>query len=311
MEVGLRGNRAVLLQQFISQGDHTLRPGFEFWITGTANLWLPATSPSDSKIVINNSTANALTITANGGTPILGVARSSGTALPGGDRVRILPGQQASFVMGDRGWIAQGCEPPVLTFTYNGTPLASNASNPNSASDLFHWLGIQAGGGTWVNPAGTSWLGAAASSTHTAPYNSPPSVLSDRAAPSSAIAAIAHTAQVANSWFGWQLPVGYRFRPTGVLILTRGDNNGQYPRAFTIRVADGSTLTSGTAVNSWTAAQVFTNQTQIGGLSTYHFVSISTTQSGRQFAFEQQQNSTSDLWLTAQEFCWFGELFLS
>jgi len=285
-----------------------LRVGVENWVTVAGlSLVLPQ-APEGAIVVVKNCTTSAQVVSAS--SQITGVSQS-GAAIPATNRVRILPGQVGSFLRGDRGWFAQGCEPPVLVFTYNGTPLAGNPSNPGGASDLFHWLGIQAGGGSWVNPAGTSWLTAAASSAHTAPYNSPPSVLSDRAAPSSSTAAIAHTANVANSWFAWQLPAGYRFRPTGLLILTRGDLDVMYPRNFTIRVADGSTLTSSTAVSSWTAAQVFVNQSQIAGLSLYSFVSISTTQSGRQLAFEQQQNNTSDfLWLVAQEFCWFGELFL-
>ena len=149
MEAGLRGNRAVLLQQFISQGDHTLRPGFEYWITGAANLWIPATSPSDSKIVVNNATANPLTITANGGTPISGVARSTGAALPGGDRVRILPGQQASFVMGDRGWFAQGCEPNIVTLTWTYTGSAQSYTLPSwTGATLEAWIRGAGGAGS-------------------------------------------------------------------------------------------------------------------------------------------------------------------
>ena len=257
-------------------------------------------------------TSRIVIIIAAGTARINGVVTDNLTAISQQERVRIRPGKSAKLIADSGNWESQDCDNPFLVFSYNGSPLTPNLENPERSGDLFEFLGIQAAKGTnnrWVNPSGTSWLTAAARSAHTAPYNNPPSVLSDRTAPSSAIAAIAHTAQVANSWFAWMLAAGYRFRPTGILILTRGDHNGQYPRDFTIRIANGSTLTSGTAVNGWTAAQVFTNQSQIGGNSTWHFVSISTTESGRQFGFEQQQNSTSDLWLVAQEFCWFGTLF--
>ena len=302
MEAGLRGNRAPLLQQFISQGDHTLRPGFEYWITGAANLWIPATSPSDSKIVINNTTANPLTITSNGGTPIFGVARSTGAALPGGDRVRIPPGQPASFVMGDQGWLAQGCERPVLIFTYNGTPLASNPSNPGGASDLPHWLGIQAGGGSWVNPSGTFWLVSAASGMGGGTVAN----LTDRVASGQDV----FTTNVANSWVGWQFP--NNFRCLGFLIQTRGGSfaGDHLPRSFSLLQNTGTTLTSATNVTSWTVAGSWVSQTQIVAGNTYYGPFVpSAPFTGNQLALLLTANSSGSQHLALQEFLPFGEYF--
>lgn len=301
MEAGLRGNRAPLLQQLISQGDHTLRPGFEYWITGAANLWIPATSPSDSKIVINNATTNALTITSNGGTPISGVARSSGAALPGSDQVRILPGQQASFVMGDRGWFAQGCEPPALVFAYNGTPLASNPSNPLGASDLFHWLGIQAGGGSWVSPAGTSWLASAASGM----VGGTVANLTDRVGSGQNI----YTTNAAGSWLGWQFP--RLFRCLGFMFQTYGGASGFYPRSFSLRQNTGTTLV-GANPETWAVAGSWTNQVQLNALNQYSGLFATTSPvTGNQLVLrlDGPDSSGSNYW-TIQEAFLFGEYFV-
>ena len=262
MEAGLRGNRAPLLQQFISQGDHTLRPGFEYWITGAANLWIPATSPSDSKIVINNATTNALTITANGGTPIFGVARSTGGALSGSDRVRILPGQQASFVMGDRGWIAHGCEQNLLTFSYNGNPLSNNPANPLGAGGIFHYLGIPAGGGTWANPAGTSLVTAAISSldSGSAGVNS----MTNRVASGENVI----SGNAAGSWMGWYFP-GRQLRVNSFIFQTRSPSNN-HPRNFQIRVGTLSSLSSGTDVTSIPVAQSWADRSEVTTSNTYY-----------------------------------------
>ena len=270
MEAGLRGNRAVLLQQIIGQGDHTLRPGFEFWITGAANLWIPATSPSDSKIVVNNATTNTLTITSNGGTPISGVARSSGAVLPGGDRVRILPGQQASFVMGDRGWFAQGCEPPFLSFAYNGTPLAGNLANPREASDLIHFLG---GVGSYANPATNGTITAVASSVQSGFGNA--LVTTDRVVNPSTQPLNWMTNNVANSWIAWQFPAD--FAPTGLLLQTTGYGNNYHLRSFRIHYSNdlSTALTSSSPVSTWTQGPGWANQTQITGAGTWHFFPFS------------------------------------
>ena len=295
MEAGLRGNRAVLLQQIISRGDHTLRPGFEFWITGAANLWIPATSPSDSKIVVNNATANPLTITANGGTPISGVARSTGVALSGGDRVRILPGQQASFVMGDRGWFAQGCEPPALVFAYGGTPLANNPQNPNSAHGLFHWLG--GGSGTYANPVTNGVVVAATSGEQAGTIAN----LTDRVASGQNI----HTSNLANSWRGWQFQK--QFRCTGFWIQL-GGIGGSEPRSFALRVNTGTGLSSATEVTNWTLVQSWTGQSQLTGINNYFFFPVTTPVSGNQLALVQTgANSNGNFIFVFQEIELFGE----
>lgn len=313
MDVGLRGNRAPLLQQFISQGDHTLRPGFEFWITGEANLWIPATSPSDSKIVVNNATANPLTITANGGTPISGVARSSGTALPGGDRVQILPGQQGSFVMSDQRWIAQGCEPLFLAFTYNGNPLAGNPSNRGGASDLIHFLG---GVNTFVNPATNGTIVVAASSTASGAGSA--TVTTDRVANPSAFSLNWQANNLANSWIAWQFPAS--FAPTGLLLQTAGYANNYHLRSFRIHYSNdlSADLTSSSPVSTWTQGPGWTNQTQITGAGTWHFFPFSAANTNptgqlpqlrRLAIFVTGPTSDGANYPTICEVNWFGDWF--
>jgi len=303
MEVGLRGNRAVLLQQIISQGDHTLRPGFEFWITGTANLWIPATAPSDSRILINNATTNPLTITSNGGTPISGVARSTGVALPGGDQARISPGQQASFVMGDQGWFAQGCEPPALVFAYNGTPLSSNASNPLGASDLFHYLGIIQGGGTWVNPANTAQLVSAASAMGLGTVAN----FTDRVASGQNV----YTTNAAGSWIGWQFP--RLFRCLGFVFQIYGGSPNSYPRSFSLRQNTGTTLV-GANPATWAVAGSWTNQVQFNALNQYSGLFATTSPlTGNQLVLRldgPDSSGTTNYWVIQEVFL-FGELFPS
>ena len=312
MEAGLRGNRAPLLQQFISQGDHTLRPGFEFWITGAANLWIPATSPSDSKIVINNATTNALTITANGGTPIFGVARSTGGALSGSDRVRILPGQQASFVMGDRGWFAQGCEQPSV-FTYSGTPLAGNPSNLGGASDLIHFLG---GVGSYTNPATNGTITAAASSTASGTGSA--AVTTDRVASPSGASLNWQANNLANSWIAWQFPAN--FAPTGLLLQTAGYTDSYHLRSFRIHYSNdlSTALTSSSPVSGWIQGPGWANQTQITGVGTWHFFPFSAANTNptgqlpqlrRLAIFVTGPTSDGANWPTIAEVNWFGDWF--
>jgi len=306
MDVGLRGNRAVLPQQFISQGDHTLRPGFEFWITGAANLWIPATAPSDSEIVINNATTNTLTITSNGGTPISGVARSSGTALPGGDRVRILPGQQASFVMGDRGWFAQGCEQNALVFTYNGTPLAGNPLNPGSASDLIHYLG---GVGSYTNPATNGTITVATSSVFGSA--GPGSVVTDRVSNPTNANQNWYPNNQANSWIAWQFPAD--FAPTGLLIQTSGTSgNPLHLRSFELRYSSdlSSSLTSSSPVSTWSQGTTWENQTQINTLGAWYFFSSPNMPVARRWAIRVTgPDSGGNNYPTIAEVNWFGDWF--
>ena len=303
MEVGLRGNRAVLLQQFIGRGDHTLRPGFEFWITGAANLWIPATAPSDAKLVINNATAAALMIVANGGTPISGIARSTGVALPGSDRVRILPGQQASFVMGDRGWIAQGCEPPALVFAYNGTPLSNNSANPLNASDLFHYLG---GVGTYTNPATNGTITAVARST-TSDALWMASNLTNRATSGPGWS----SQNIANSWVGWIFPG--LFACTGFLIRLHGTewSSSRYdPRNLEIRTSSSSTLSSSTDVSGFSLVQAYSNQTQLTGSGAYFYLAISNPVATNLLVIRQTGlNSFGDNYFVLNQVCLFGDYF--
>ena len=284
--------------------DATLELNKKYLVTGGTTFTLPAISDGFIEVINNRDTR--ITITASGTATIAGY--SSGLKMPISSQEAVGVGArtESKFVSSTGVWNCVNCDPLRLTFAYNGTPLAPNDRNPSKASDLPHWLGIQAGGGTWVNPSGTSWLTAEASSVYASPYNAPVSVLSNRAAPSSSNSELAHTGNDAINWFAWQLPNGYRFRPTGILLLTRGDINATNPRDFTIRIANGNTLFG---ISTWTSAQVFTNQV-ISGPSMYYYTAISTSLSGRQLAFEQQQNSSGSNWLLLQEVCWFGDLFL-
>lgn len=102
MEAGLRGNRGDSLFQIISEGVHTLRPGFEYWVTGAVELWLP---PSGRRmIVVENATASALVVTAN--TPSISGVSGGATYL--GSRVVIPGGQRVRFIPSGNGWIASG-----------------------------------------------------------------------------------------------------------------------------------------------------------------------------------------------------------
>lgn len=190
---------------------------------------------------------------------------------------------------------------PTLTFAYNGTPLASNSANPLSAGGLLHYLGIKAGNGSWVNPSGTSYLTSAASSLATGTT----AQLSDRVASGQAGT---QTNDVASSWFGWQFDKPFVCK--SFWIQLRGDNTNQEPRSFQIQVSTGTTLTSSSAVSSWTNAASYTNQTQITGLNTYHFLFISAPTLGNQIAFQLTGvTSSSQNYLTLQEIEFFGNYY--
>lgn len=268
---------------------------------GVTELILPA-SASGSHNVINDTTA-AITIVRGGTATISGITRSTGAAIAATDRVRVLPGQHGVFIASGGNWIAQGCEPPVLVFTYNGTPLASNPSNPGGASDLPHWLGIQAGGGSWVNPSGTSWLVSAASGMGGGTVAN----LTDRVASGQDV----FTTNVANSWVGWQFP--NNFRCLGFLIQTRGGSfAGEHlPRSFSLLQNTGTTLTSATNVTSWTVAGSWVSQTQIAAGNTYYGPFVpSAPFAGNQLALLLTANSSGSQLLALQEFIPFGEYFI-
>jgi hypothetical protein len=270
----------------------------ENWVTTTGlSLELPQ-APDGRRLKVVNSTTASITVSAASGARISGVTQSTGEAIATRTSVRILPGQRGVFVANGGNWIAQGCENSVLSFTYNGTPLASNTSNPLNASGLFHYLGILAGGGTWVNPAGTAQLTAATSSNLAGTVAN----LSDRVGSGQNI----HTDYVAGSWRGWQFPK--LFTCTGFWIQANGVG-GADPRSFEFRVNTGSGLTNTTNVAAWTLVQSWTNQTQINTANSYYFFSVTTPVTGNQLALIQTSvNSGGSTIFVFQEFEPFGDL---
>jgi hypothetical protein len=274
MDVGLRGNRAPQLTQVLRSGRHTLLPGFDYFVTEAASLWLPQ-APDGRRLKVVNSTTASITVSAASGARISGVTQS-GAAIAAQSTVRILPGQRGVFVANGGNWIAQGCENPALSFTYNGTPLANNTSNPLNASGLFHYLGILAGGGSWINPVGTAYLTAATSGESAGTVAN----LSDRVASGQNV----HTSNVARSWRGWQFPKA--FTCTGFWIQS-GVFGGSDPRSFELRVSTGTGLTNSINVDAWTLAQSWTNQNQINTADSYYFFPVTTRVAGNQLALVQ------------------------
>jgi hypothetical protein len=176
--------------------------------------------------------------------------------------VLILPGQRGIFVANGGNWIAQGCE-GILTFTYNGTPLSNNPSNPRSAGGILHLFGIEQGGGTWQNPTtGAATVTAAAS----AMGSGTPQQLSDRVASGQDVV----TSNAAGSWFGWRFP--RQVRITGFIFQTRGDTSGSLhlPRNWQNRAGNTTALVNGQDISSLAIVDTRSNQTAVNTMNTYY-----------------------------------------
>ena len=271
--------------------------------SGVTELTLPATASGGHEI-LNNTTA-AITVWRGGTATISGISQSTGAAIAAIDRVRVLPGQRGVFVASGGNWIAQGCEPSALAFAYNGTPLANNPLNPGGSPDFMYWLGLQAGGGTWVNPSGTSWLTAVASSE--AGGWGTASVLSNRAANSADFSQHLLTNTGSNGWCAWQLRPEHTFRPTGVLYLWN-NTNGPFATSFEVKAANGTTLTTTTNVTAWETVRSVTGLT--GSNGAWQFYSLTSSSFYSQLGIRNSASS-GELRISYQEFCWFGELLLS
>jgi hypothetical protein len=269
----------------------------ENWVTTLGlPLELPQ-APDGRSLKIFNSTTAAITVNSSPGT-ISGVTQA-GVAITAQNAVRILPGQRGTFVANGGNWIAQGCEPSVLTFTYNGVPLSNNTSNPLNASDLFHWLGQEAAKGSgqpWVNPTGTSWL-TSASSGASAGWGLP-SCLSNRASSSGNFTEHCLTTGGSNGWYGWRLPGS--FRPTGVLILGNS-TNGPFLSDVDIKLSTGSNLSS---VDTWATVLSLSGLSMSNGQ--WHYANISTGASGNLIGIIST-STTTEKRLGSQEVLWYGD----
>lgn len=238
-----------------------LRVGVENWVTVAGlSLVLPQ-APEGAIVVVKNCTTSAQVVSAS--SQITGVS-PSGAAIPATNRVRILPGQVGSFLRGDRGWIAQGCERLPLTFTYSGTPLANNNSNPLGAGGVVHYLG---GVGTFINPATNGIL----QSTQSGAAAATATILSDRVTNPTTTSLVWQAPNAANSWVAWQFPA--RLSPTGFLLQNNGIANAYHVRAFELRYSDdlSAGLSPSSPVSLWTQGPGWTNQVQITGAGGWHY----------------------------------------
>lgn len=279
--------------EFIEGGSATLSPGKEHWVTAAAKLTLAKSARLGDRLKVVNSAEVSLTISGSA----IGGVDNLGNRYADQSSVRLPAGGEADFVRSRRGWRARGCDRAVLTFAYNGVPLADNASNPLAAGGYVHYLGRLGNSGNWVNPTGTR-LGVAASALEAGSLAN----LTDRVAAGQNVA----TTNASNSWIAFQFPK--QFRCTGFWFQTRSADNNHFPRAFEIRVATGSSLG---AINplSWPIAQSWANRAEITQQNTHYYYPVSASLRGNQLAYTQPTNSNSSgtNYIVIQEFEFFGD----
>jgi hypothetical protein len=266
--------------------------------TGVTALTLPATANGSHQII--NDTTAAITV-GRGGTATISGVTQSGAAITAQDTVRILPGQRGAFIAHGGNWIAQGCERPLLTFTYNGTPLSNNASNPLNAGGILHYFGIIQGGGTWQNPTtGAATVTAAANALSVGTI----SLLTNRVPGGQVVG----TTDAAQSWFGWRFP--RQVRITGMIFQTRGDANAQHPRSWRVRAGTTTALVNGQDVSGLTIVDTKSNQTQVTGLNFYPPIfSFDSPIQGNTIIWQSSgTNSSGDNFFVAQQIEFFGEV---
>ena len=272
----------------------------ENWVTISGlNLELPQ-APDGRSLKIFNSTTAAITVNSSPGT-ISGVTQT-GAAITAQNAVRIFPGQRGIFVANGGNWIAQGCE-GILTFTYNGTPLSNNTSNPLNAGGILHYFGIEQGGGTWQNPTtGAATVTAAASAMEAGT----PQQLSDRVASGQDVV----TSNAAGSWFGWRFP--RQVRITGFVFQTRGDTSGGFhlPRNWQNRAGNTAVLVNGQNISSLAVVDTRSNQTAVNAANTYYgsYVFATPTWGNTMIWQLNGPNSNGTNFFPAQEVEFFGEV---
>lgn len=284
--------------EFIEGGSATLSPGKEFWVTAPTRLTLTQSARAGDRLTVTNNTEGVLTIS---GRNLSGVDGNR-AAFSGLSEVWLAAGSEARLVRSRRGWRVRGCDRPGLVFTYGGTALAANNSNPNGASDLIHYLG---GVGSFVNPATNGVIAAATNSV--ASGLGGVSVLTDRVTSPSTPALNWQPNNVANSWVSWQFPS--LFAPSGLLIQNNAYTSGYSLRSFELRYSSDLTLalTSSSAVDTWTPGQSWANQTQITGLGAWFYLAITGMPAARRWALRVTgPDSSGSNFPTFAEINWFG-----
>lgn len=274
-----------------------------YFVKGGSEFTLPATV--SGSIEISNQTTTTVTIIAAGTARINGVATDNLTAISQQERVRIKPGKSAKLIADDGNWESQDCDNLFLRFTYNGSPRTPNDGNPESAGDLFEFLGIRAAKGTgnrWVNPANTAQLVSAASGMDSGTVSN----FTDRISSGQDV----YTSNSAGSWIGWMF--ARQFRCWGFVLQTRGGSwaNTHLPRSFSLRQSQGTTLTSSATVSSWTVAGSWANQAQINAGDTHYGPFVASNPfTGNLLAIQLAQNSSGTNLLATQEVFLFGDYF--
>ena len=284
--------------EFVEGGNATLSPGKEFWVTAPTKLTLARSARAGDRLVLVNNTEGVLTIA---GSNLSGVD-SFRSAFSGQSQVWLPAGGEARLMRSRRGWRAQGCDRVGLVFSYNGTPLASNPGNPNSAGDLFHYLG---GVGTFTNPATSGAVTAATNSV--ANGLGGVSVLTDRVATPSSATQNWQPNNVANSWVAWQFAAA--FAPSGLLLQSAGYTNNYHIRSFELRYTNdlAASLTASSAVGDWMQGTSWLNQSQITGAAAWFYFPISGMPAARRWAIRAiGPDSAGSNYPTVCEINWFG-----
>lgn len=274
--------------------------------TGTTQITLPSTPSGQIELV--NRTGVVVTVEAGTGRVIAGRSRVTSTEFSR-QTVTILPGDSVRLIADGTNWIGEQFAPSEL-FTYNGTFLSANNSNPNSASDLIHWLGQNYGTQTFSNPSGTARLRSVASSVFGSGFNAQPSVLTDRVSGTDA-ATTWLSGDTASQWVGFELPS--LFLPTSLVFQTGNASVTCHPRNFRIQASASveSTFNSQSAVSDWTTIATFTNQTQVAANNTPYSFAITTNSTIRRIAIQSTgQNSCGTSYFGLGEVQLFGRFFL-
>lgn len=281
----------------------TLETDKRYFLKGGSEFTLPATV--SGSIEISNQTTNAIAVIASGTAKILGIESDGQTAISQQSRVSIAPGQTGKLIADSGNWECQDCSNPSVEFVWGNTP-PQVVNNLLNTQDLFRFLGEKAGNGSWINPAGTSWLTAVARTAVS--WNTNPNVLTDRQQPiASAGFNIVLQGNPANSWIGWRFPG--EFTPTGLLLITNGIMNTYHPRNFSLRVGNTSSLTVDATITALPTAQIWVNQSQITGLGSSFYFPCSTALSGNTLILQFNSNGSSNEDFNALgEACLYGKL---
>lgn len=274
--------------------------------TGVTQITLP-TTPS-GQIELINRTGVVVSVDAGSGRAIAGRSRVTSTDFSR-QIVTILPSDSVRLIADGTNWIGEQFAPSEV-FSYNGTFLSANSSNPNSASDLIHWLGQNYGTQTFSNPSGTARLKSAASSVYGAGFIALPTVLTDRVSGTNA-ATTWLSEDSASQWVGFELPG--LLLPTSLVFQTGNASVTCHPRNFRIQASASaeSTFNSQTAVSDWTTLATFTNQTQVTANNTPYSFAITTNSMVRRIAIQSTgQNSCGTSYFGLGEVQLFGRFFL-